>query len=38
MNENALKAVRTPEVIAGEIRMFTASMLNNVIESGRRMV
>lgn len=38
MNENALSAKRTPEIIAGEIRMFTASMLNNVIEIGRRMV
>lgn len=38
MNENALTATRTPEIIAGEIRMFTASMLNNVIEIGRRMV
>ena len=29
--------VRTLEMIAGEIRTFTASMLNNIIEIGRRM-
>ena len=29
--------VRTLEIIAGEIRTFTASMLNNIIEIGRRM-
>ena len=28
---------RTPEIVAAEIRTFTASMLNNVIEIGRRM-
>ena len=38
MNEMVIKATRTPEIIAGEIRTFTASMLNNVIEIGRRMV
>lgn len=36
MNEMEMK--RTPEIIAGEIRTFTASMLNNIIEIGRRMV
>ena len=35
MNEVAI--TRTPEIIAGEIRTFTAAMLNNVIEIGRRM-
>ena len=38
MNEMEITATRTPEIIAGEIRTFTASMLNNVIEIGRRMV
>ena len=38
MNEHVLTAKRTPEIIAGEIRTFTASMLNNIIEIGRRMV
>ena len=28
---------RTPEIVAAEIRTFTASMLNNVIEIGRRL-
>jgi len=37
MNEQAITATRTPEIIAGEIRTFTASMLNNIIEIGRRM-
>lgn len=37
MNEE-LSRKRTPEIIAGEIRTFTASMLNNIIEIGRRMV
>ena len=37
MNEQAITAKRTPEIIAGEIRTFTASMLNNIIEIGRRM-
>ncbi|MBR0282712.1 MAG: DUF3102 domain-containing protein, partial [Oscillibacter sp.] len=31
------KSDRTPEIVAAEIRTFTASMLNNVIEIGRRM-
>ena len=31
------KSDRTPEVVAAEIRTFTASMLNSVIEIGRRM-
>ena len=31
------KNERTPEIVAAEIRTFTASMLNNVIEIGRRM-
>jgi len=35
---SALAMTRTPEIIAGEIRTFTASMLNNIIEIGRRMV
>lgn len=34
---NNLEKARTPEVIAAEIRTFTASMLNNIIEIGRRM-
>lgn len=34
---NELQKVRTLEVVAAEIRTFTASMLNNVIEIGRRM-
>ena len=38
MNGQAITATRTPEIIAGEIRTFTASMLNNIIEIGRRMV
>ena len=38
MNEIEITEARTPEIIAGEIRTFTASMLNNVIEIGRRMV
>lgn len=38
MNEMEITATRTPEIIAGEIRTFTASLLNNVIEIGRRMV
>lgn len=33
----AMGKVRTLEIIAGEIRTFTASMLNNIIEIGRRM-
>lgn len=37
MNEHVITARRTPEIIAGEIRTFTASMLNNIIEIGRRM-
>ena len=37
MNGQAITATRTPEIIAGEIRTFTASMLNNIIEIGRRM-
>ena len=35
---NGLTTTRTPEVVAAEIRTFTASMLNNIIEIGRRMV
>ena len=31
------KSGRTPEVVAAEIRTFTASMLNSVIEIGRRL-
>lgn len=31
------KPARTPAIIAGEIRTFTASMLNNIIEIGRRL-
>ena len=31
------KSERTPEIVAAEIRTFTASMLNNVIEIGRRL-
>ncbi len=34
---NELTQTRTLDVIAGEIRTFTASMLNNVIEIGRRL-
>ena len=34
---NQLEQVRTPELIAQEIRGYTAMMLNNVIEIGRRM-
>ena len=34
---NELTTTRTPEVVAAEIRTFTASMLNNIIEIGRRM-
>lgn len=34
---NGLTTTRTPEVVAAEIRTFTASMLNNIIEIGRRM-
>ena len=30
--------VRTPEIVAAEIRTFSASMLNNAIEIGRRLV
>ena len=36
MNEN-LTTNRTPEVIAAEIRTFTAAALNNILEIGRRM-
>ena len=35
---NELTTTRTPEIVAAEIRTFTASMLNNIIEIGRRMV
>jgi len=35
--ENELTTTRTLEVIGAEIRTFTASMLNNIIEIGRRM-
>ncbi len=34
---NAVETVRTPEIVAAEIRALTASMLNNVIEIGRRL-
>jgi len=34
---SVLDKTRTLEIIAGEIRTFTASMLNNIIEIGRRM-
>lgn len=34
----AVAPERTPDVIAAEIRTFTAAMLNNAIEIGRRMV
>ena len=34
---NEMTTTRTPEVVAAEIRTFTASMLNNIIEIGRRM-
>lgn len=33
-----MQSTRTLEVVAAEIRTFTASMLNNIIEIGRRMV
>ena len=33
----AVKTPRTRDVVAAEIRTFTASMLNNIIEIGRRM-
>lgn len=35
---NELQTTRTLDVVAAEIRTFTASMLNNVIEIGRRFV
>ena len=35
---NEMTTTRTPEIVAAEIRTFTASMLNNIIEIGRRMV
>ena len=34
---NEMTTTRTPEIVAAEIRTFTASMLNNIIEIGRRM-
>ena len=34
---NGMEQVRTPETVAAEIRALTASMLNDVIEIGRRM-
>ncbi|MBQ7124923.1 MAG: DUF3102 domain-containing protein [Clostridia bacterium] len=34
---NELQTTRTPEVIAGEIRALTATMLTNIVEIGRRM-
>ena len=34
---NQLEQARTPEIIAQEIRGYTAMMLNSVIEIGRRM-
>ncbi|MBR5094467.1 MAG: DUF3102 domain-containing protein [Oscillospiraceae bacterium] len=37
IDQGAIPEKRTLEDIAGEIRTFTASMLNNVIEIGRRM-
>lgn len=35
---NELQTPRTLDMVAAEIRTFTASMLNNIIEIGRRMV
>lgn len=35
---NELQTTRTLDMVAAEIRTFTASMLNNIIEIGRRMV
>ena len=35
---NELQTARTLDMVAAEIRTFTASMLNNIIEIGRRMV
>lgn len=37
-NSNAVETVRNLETVAAEIRTFTASMLNNIIEIGRRLV
>ena len=34
---NEVTKTRTPEIVAAEIRTFTASMLNSIIEIGRRM-
>lgn len=38
VNSNAVETVRNLETVAAEIRTFTASMLNNIIEIGRRLV
>ena len=38
VHQTETKVVRTVDVIAAEIRAFTASMLGNIIEIGRRMV
>lgn len=34
---NELQTTRTPEIIAGEIRALTATMLTNIVEIGRRL-